>query len=292
MTSASHDTFVSWKDYEEQVFQECQRVFYSKEVEIIKNTHIVGRYSGVKRQIDVLIKQLKDGVAVSSILIECKHYRHKIDVKIVDAFVGCMIDVGAEKGVIVSEMGFTKAAISRAHNGKEDIEVDIMSLGDLQQFQAQGAIPYSGENALAIGAPFGWIIDGKQRGFAPAVFYRRGIPFDEVTEKEKEWMYLQFWNKDSDEDTLQNLIEAQNQSLVEMDACADIRISKIDGLVVREAYLPSYPTPEVTVFREFDRFIAFLVLFCPRYYVQRNMKKAIGILMDAIPIRVNHRQTI
>lgn len=292
MTSASHDTFVSWKDYEEQVFQECLRVFYFKEVEIIKNSHIVGQYSGVKRQIDVLIRQLKDGNVVSTILIECKQYRQKINVKIVDSFIGCMIDVGADKGVIVSEEGFTKAAINRAHNGKEDIEVDIMSLGDLQQFQAQGAIPYSGENALAIASPFGWIIDGKWRGFAPAVFYRRGISFDEVAEKEKEWMYLQFWNKDSDEDTLPSLIEAQNQSLVEIDACADIRISEIDGLIVREAYLPSYPTPEVTVFREFDRFIAFLVLFCPEYYVKRDIKKAIGILMDAIPIRLNPRQTI
>lgn len=292
MTSSSHNTSVSWKDYEEQVFQECQRVFYSKEVEIIKNAHIVGQYSGVKRQIDVLIKQLEDGIVVSSILVECKHYRQKIDVKIVDAFVGCMIDVGAEKGVIVSEMGFTKAAISRAHNGKEDIEVDIMSLGDFQQFQSQVAIPYSGENALAITSPFGWIIDGKQRGFAPALFYRRGIPFEEATGIEKEWMYLQFRNKDSEEDTLSNLIEAQNESLVDKDADADIRITEVGGLTVREAYLPSYPTPEVTVFREFDRFIAFLVLFCPECYVQRDMKKAVDILNAAIPIRVKYKQTI
>jgi len=285
----SHNS-VSWKDYEEQVFRECRRVFYFKEVEIIKNAHIVGRYSGVKRQIDVLIKQLEDGIVVSSILIECKHYRQKIDVKIVDAFVGCMIDVGAEKGVIVSERGFTKAAISRAHNGKEDIEVDIMSLGDLQELQSQVAIPYSGENGLAIVSPFGWIIDGKHRGFAPAVLYRRGIPFEEATEIEMEWRYLQFWSKD--QITLSNLIETQNECLVNIDADADIRITEVDGLTVREAYLPSYPTPEITIFREFDSFIVFLVLLCPECYVQRDTKKAVDILKAAIPLIVQHHQNI
>lgn len=276
----------SWKDYEEAVFQECERVFNFAGVEIIKNTHIVGRYSGVKRQIDVLIKQVVEGRVCSSILVECKHYQQKVNVKIVDSFVGCMLDIGAEKGVIVSEKGFTKAAISRAHNGKDDIEIDIVSLGELQQFQAQAGLPYCGNNALAIAAPFGWIIDGKRRGFAPAVFYRRGIPFEVATEEEREWMYLQFWDKTSEVVSLAELIETQSNSLKEVDEYADIRIAELDGVTVREAYLSLYSTPEVTVFREFDSFIAFLVLYCPKCYIARDTKKAVDILKAAIPLRV------
>lgn len=286
MTAIDSTMPSTWQDYEEAVFQECERVYHFQNAELVKDAHIEGRYSRVKRQIDVLVRLYEGGKVFSTILVECKHYKQKINVKIVDSFIGCLEDVGADKGIIVSEKGFTKAAINRAHNGKDDIEVVILSLGELQQFQSLGAFPFSGDNALAIAPPFGWIMDGTQRGFAPVVFYRRGIPFEEVTEKEKEWMYLQFWSKNSCVNSVKSLIEVQNESLMDADEQADIRVFEQDGLTVREARLPSYPTTETTVFREFDRFIAFLVLYCPEHFIQKDTKKAIGMLKDAIPIRV------
>lgn len=287
MNQSEHDKgFVTWKDYEDAVYEECQRIYHSRDVEIIKNTHIVGRYSGVKRQIDVLIKLQKDDVVTSTIIVECKHYGKKINVKIVDSFIGCLEDVSAEKGILVSEKGFTKAAINRAHKGKNDIEVDILNLGELRQFQSQDAIPYAGDSALLLSAPFGWIIDGTRRGFTPAVLYLRGIPFEEATEKEKEWLYVQFWRKESEADTLENLIEAQNESLREQDERAEISVSDLDGLVVRKAFLPSYPTPEITVFREFEWFISFVVLYCPECYVVRDTQKVVEMLKRAKPIHV------
>lgn len=277
---------LSWKDYEEAVFEEFQRVYHSLDAEIIKNTYIIGKYSGVKRQIDVLIKLRKDGVVTSTIIIECKHYCTKINVKVVDSFIGCLTDVGADKGVIVSEKGFTKAAISRADKGKDDIEVDILCLEELQQFQSQAALPYAGNSALALSAPFGWVIDGTIRGFEPAVLHRRGISFEEATKKEKEWMYIQFWDKQTEIDTLDKLIEAQNESLRVRDGRAIINVAIVDGLKVRQATLPSYPTPEITVFREFDWFIVFVVAYCPECYIDRDIKKVIAMLIDAIPIHV------
>ena len=276
----------SWQGYEEAVFQECERVYHFRNCEILKNAHLVGRYSGAKRQIDVLVRFIEGESVISTMLVECKHYAQKINVKIVDSFIGCLEDVGADKGVIVSEKGFTKAAINRAYKGKEDIEVDILSLGELQQFQFEGAFPYCGKHGLAIAAPFGWVIDGKRRGFAPAIFYRRGLPFEVVAEKEKEWMYLQFWEKEPDVDTVNSLIEVQNGTLRDYYESADIHVHEQDGLMVREARLSSCPTMEITVFREFDRFIAFLVLFCPDCYISKDTKKAIGILKEAIPINI------
>lgn len=277
----------TWNDYEEEVFQECKRVYGPQGAEVIKNVYLEGRYSGVKRQIDVVIRQHKDGEAVSVCLVECKHYTHKINVKIVDSFIGCLEDVGADKGILVSEKGFSKAAINRAHKGKDNIEVDILSLGDLQQFQGYGAITYSGENALFIAPPFGWIIDGKHRIDALALFYRRGLSFDEATRKEREWMYLQFFTKDTENNTLESVVEFQNRQLKEKDGHAIIRMSELEGLTVREAYLPSYPTPEITVFREFERFVAFLVLFCSECYIQRNTYKAVLMLNKAMPMKMN-----
>ena len=215
-------------------------------------------------------------------VVECKHYAKKINVKIVDSFIGCLEDVGANKGIIVSEKGFTKAAINRAHKGKDNIEVDILNLGELHQFQGYGAITYSGENALMIAPPFGWIIDGKHRIDALAVFYRRGISFNKAVGIEKEWMYLQIWAKETEDDTLENIIGFQNNELRENDKNAEIRQFDLDGLTIKEAYLSSYSTPEITVFREFDRFIAFIVLFCPDYYILRDTKKAVSMLNKAI----------
>ena len=278
---------ISWKDFEEEVFLECERVFKSQGTEVLKNEYIVGRYSGVKRQIDVIVRQHDDDENVNICVIECKHYAKKINVKIIDSFIGCLEDVGANKGILVSEKGFTKAAINRAHKGKDNIEVDILNLGELQQFQGYGAITYSGENAIIIAPPFGWIIDGKHRMDALAVFYRRGVSFQEAVRIEKEWMYLQIWAKETEDDTLENIIEFQNIQLREKDRCAEIRQFELDGLTVREAYLSSYPTPEITVFREFDRFIAFIVLFCSDYYIQRDTKKAVSMLNKAIPMIMN-----
>lgn len=277
---------MTWREYEEAVFEECERVFHYKEAEILKNAHIVGHISGSKRQIDVLVRLLKEGKTYCTIVVECKHYTQKIDIKTVDSFVGFLKDVGAQRGILVSDKGFTRGAINRAYNGEDNIVVDIMSLGELQQFQAYGAIVYSGKNALTIAPPFGWVIDGQRRGFAPAVFYRRGISFKEATEKEKEWMYIKFWSKESENDTLDNLINIHNESLMAMDNQTEIVLSEIDGLKVRKAFVPSYPVPEVTVFREFDSFIAYVVLYCPVPYIDRDVRKIIDVFLDSIPMCV------
>lgn len=290
MNSSEHNKdIITWKDYEEAVYEECQRVYHLRKAEIIKNTHIVGKESGVKRQIDVLIKLLNDDVVISTLIVECKHYGTKINVKIVDSFIGFLEDVGADKGIIVSEKGFSKAAIDRAHKGKDDIEVDILSLGEFQQFQSQGAFPYAGDSMLALSAPFGWIIDGTRRGFTPAVLYRRGFSFEEAAGKDKEWMYVQFWSKKSEIDTLENLIGFQNEYLKNHDEKAEINVFEKDGLTVLQAFLPTYPTPVITVFREFDWFIAFVVLYCPDCYIDRDTKKAVEMLNEAIPIHVEQK---
>ena len=277
---------MTWREYEDAVFEECERVFHFKEAEITKNTQIVGHISGSKRQIDVLVRLLKEGKPYCAIVVECKHYAQKINIKTVDSFVGFLKDVGAQRGILISDKGFTRGAINRAYNGEDNLVVDIMSLGELQQFQAYGAIVYSGKNALTIAPPFGWVIDGQRREFAQAVFYRRGISFKEATEKEKEWMYIKYWSKESENDTLDNLINIHNESLMAMDNQTEIVLSEIDGLKVRKAFVPSYPVPEVTVFREFDSFIAYVVLYCPVQYIDRDVRKIIDVFLDSIPICV------
>lgn len=279
-----------WKDYEEAVFREFKRVLHFKNVVIKKNIYVVGKDSGVKRQIDVCLEYMKDGQLDLTTVVECKYYSTKVNVKVVDSFIGFLEDIGADNGIIVTEKGFSKAAIERAHKGKNDIEVDILNMGELSQFQREAAFPYSGDYCLALSTPFGWIIDGMMRGFAPAIMYRRGISFEEATGKEKEWLYLQFWPKESEVATLDSLIEAQNKSLKDKDDRAEIQMTEVNGLPVRIAVLPSYPTPEVTVYREFDSFISFVVLFCPELFVDRDTKKVASMLKEAIPIHLKQER--
>ena len=115
------------------------------------------------------------------------------------------------------------------------------------------------------------------------------MDFEYATKVEKEWMYLQFWSKSSDMDTIENLVKMQNESLCDRDPAALIQLSTIDGILVRKAILPSYPTPEITIMREFEEFIAFVVLFCPDCFVDRDTRKVVSMLQEAIPMRVSFR---
>ncbi|WP_292415156.1 MULTISPECIES: restriction endonuclease [unclassified Methylophaga] len=98
------------KSFEEAVYEIVK--LFSGDAEVFKNTFITGA-SGTKRQIDVEVKSYLLGAPVNMI-IECKDHKTKIGVKIVDEMVGKVDDVGANIGVIVSNSGFSKNAISRA----------------------------------------------------------------------------------------------------------------------------------------------------------------------------------
>lgn len=65
------------------------------------------------RQIDVLITSEIAGIKIKTI-IECKDYKGKVSVGVVDALHSVMQDVNANKGVLVSSNGFSSTAISKA----------------------------------------------------------------------------------------------------------------------------------------------------------------------------------
>ena len=67
MATIDSTTPYTWQDYEEAVFQECERVYHFHNAEIVKNAHIEGRYSGVNRQIDVLVRLCEGGKVISTI---------------------------------------------------------------------------------------------------------------------------------------------------------------------------------------------------------------------------------
>lgn len=65
------------------------------------------------RQIDVLISAKVAGMNIKTI-VECKDYKSKISVGTVDALHSVMLDVNANKAVLVSTNGFSSTAIKKA----------------------------------------------------------------------------------------------------------------------------------------------------------------------------------
>lgn len=109
--------------YEETVF----RIYNSLEpyADVRINDKIVGRDTGVERQIDVSIRaKIADHEIL--IIIQVKDHKTPADIKIVGEFSSVIKDVGAQKGIIVCKSGFTKTAITQARN----LKIDLLSAHD------------------------------------------------------------------------------------------------------------------------------------------------------------------
>jgi hypothetical protein len=101
-----------WKTFERVVY-ELQRSFSPHEATVTPNDHISGHDSGTDRQVDVSIRMRVANYDIL-IVIDCKDCKVPVDLKDVDAFDGLLRDVRANKGVLISSSGFTRAAVESA----------------------------------------------------------------------------------------------------------------------------------------------------------------------------------
>lgn len=277
---------MNWKEYEDEVFEELRRRYPA--LPITRNAKVPGRTSKTLRQIDVLIEaQVLDSPI--RIIVDAKKRVKPIDVNDVESFIAMMADVEAHRGILVSTAGYSKTAVSRAHNEvNQDIELDVFSLDELKHLQGELAIPFSGDYGVVLSAPFGWVIDAKGRKGLVACLYQRGYDLN-APGHAKEWMYLNFWKKETPEQDLDYLLQVQAKTL------HDAKLTYLPGVVrldantlIRLAEVPGYPTPEYTGFVEFDGFIFFAVLFTTFEMSKRNLRKLHEILRTIHPVRVNH----
>ena len=102
---------ISWKEFE-AIVTRLQRTF-NKAAIVTRDEKIIGKTSGRSRQIDIAIRATI-GTENVLIVVECKKWNRKADVKAVEAFAGLKKDVGAQMGIMVSTAGFSKAAYPTA----------------------------------------------------------------------------------------------------------------------------------------------------------------------------------
>jgi Restriction endonuclease len=86
---------------------------------------IVGRNSGVSRQIDVSIRTDVAGHPIL-VIVQAKHLKRRADINIVGEFKAVVDDVGAAKGVLICSGGFSKNAIQLANS----LSIDLCTAHD------------------------------------------------------------------------------------------------------------------------------------------------------------------
>jgi hypothetical protein len=284
-----------WKQYEKEIADQFQEYYPS--ARITPNAKIIGKFSKIERQIDLLIEEQASDFSFR-IVVDAKYRGRKIDVGDVEAFLGFTRDVEAHTGVMVALEGYTPAAVNRAHHDDLDLILDVLNLGDLKTHQGFAAIPYAGEHGVVIGAPFGWIIDATKRTGALAWLYQRGLSLDEAL-KEHEFMYINFWNKEDEKaPSLDGLLKYQESYMRE--GSPDAEINYLEGVqrqkvgartLIRRMKCRRYLVPEYTGFVDFEKFVFFCVLFSPEQLQRKNLRKLRFILREAFPMAVKHSET-
>lgn len=279
---------MNWKDYEKEIYKHFVRIYPNAQISY--NVKIVGKYSKTNRQIDILIEEYIAGNKIK-IIVDGKFFKKKINVKIVEMFISMLKDCSVSKGILITQEGFTQAAINRAYYGEDDIELDVLNFKDLKMFQAFEAIPYSGTSGVALPAPFGWIIDGTRRTGMLATLYQRGFKLEDAA-KNKEWMYVNIKDKDEQIKNIDDLLEYQNNNETNPNAKTSMlpTIKRNDAQVkIRIIEDETYPTKEYTGFVEFEKFIFFAVLFTPEELKNKNIKKLESVLQQVKPIFIKHQ---
>lgn len=290
----SYTSVVDWQGYEQEIADEFRTNYPS--AEITPNAKLLGKFSKVERQIDLLIEERASDFAFR-IVIDAKYRGRKIDVGDVEAFIGLTRDVEAHTGMMVALEGYTPAAVNRAHNDDLDIILDVLNLEELKAFQGPTAIPYSGEYGVWIASPFGWIVDATRRPNMLAAIYQRGRTFEEAVRYD-EWMYVNFWKKKGDlVNSLESLLTYQSGYMLSESTGSEIQIIE-EGknhrtsarTIIRRYRKTGYPAPEYTGFIDFDDFVFMCVLFTPEALERKNLRKLRFILRDAFPMSVTHDQ--
>lgn len=100
-----------WLAYEMQVAALVQAL--DANASITHNELRIGELSGVARQVDALAVGSIAGQTLH-VVFEAKCYGRRISIGTVDEFIGKLLDLGAERGILYAAGGFTEGAVRRA----------------------------------------------------------------------------------------------------------------------------------------------------------------------------------
>jgi hypothetical protein len=110
--------------------------------EVIHDHRVVGRRSGIERQVDIWLSAVLGGKHIVTVAVECKCFETApVQIKDVDAFYGFLDDVAANKGVLISNSGFTDGAKKRA--GGSNLELETLTLEEAEEYDWADLLEHS-----------------------------------------------------------------------------------------------------------------------------------------------------
>ncbi len=281
---------MNWKEYEIYITRHFQKLFPNASIK--HNVKRFGIISKIERQIDILVEDTVAGFTIS-IIIDCKYFSKKVDVKDVESFLSFLLDLKASKGIMITNVGYSKAAYNRATYDTQDVELRIINFEDLDLFQGFLAIPYSGGHCAVVSAPNGWVIDNNPKGPYLASIYPAGLTQEEAFHTDG-FMYLLFSHKDKKLPDLQSLLKLQEEGInrkyrkplyeyiptITRDDCNTI-------LRILEAEeIPN--TVDCTLFLDFPEVILFITLLSPKNKLSDYLKKLEWVGIKLIKGQVIH----
>ena len=123
---------MNWRDYEAEILSYLQNQFPNDDLR--PDQRLLGRYSKAHRQIDILMANHIARYPVRGV-VDCKCFAMKVDVKVVDQFVGFMADVEAHIGILITNKGYTPAAQERAKSDPQSIYLEIIPFEKLSKWK-------------------------------------------------------------------------------------------------------------------------------------------------------------
>ena len=297
-----------WKKYEREIHAEFHLLF--PDAQVLWNQKLEGR-SGKMRQIDVLIRDRVAGRTID-IVVDGKCFNRKVGVGVVESFAGLVRDVRADRGILVTNVGYTSGALERAQSEERGIELDILTTDPINSwmFQSKWAYSYVDSHGVLLTAPFGWVVDGKRRhggmpGAPLAYLYQRGISLDlgtsDAHRPEPDQMYVNIWPKsDGKIRTMKQLLDKQEALFERYPSEIKVEMSYVpmtffrkDGadMRLRKARIdrPGFPIVlEYGGFVDFPDFIFFAILLTAEETALVNCGKLEYVMERIIPLHMEH----
>lgn len=265
-----HSEKLSWQQYETYIFNRLRANFPHADIQ--KNVRLVGKRSATRRQIDILVRDRVAGLEIT-IAFDCKHFNKKINVRHVETFLSTLEDIGVSKGVIITNHGYSRAAVNRAAQGGRDVEVRVVEFQYLSHYHSLGsAIAWSGTFGVRITPPADWVIDNEtvaEPNRTLFAMYPLGYTRESAI-RHGALIYGNVVHKDDSLQTLEAIVELHNRNIKAnaLEHGSSAKIEYLDTIarkdmrvLLRRAEIYSgYQGPEYTLYIERSEAVLVLVL--------------------------------
>jgi hypothetical protein len=127
-----------WKLYELGI-ADVLRYKYAGLAQVETNVRLAGRYTRRRRrQVDVVVRRGGDDSDIL-VVVDCKLWRRKVDVRAVEGFLGFVRDIGAEVGILATEAGCTEDATHRIEE-MPAMMIRVMTRAELLRWSPRGTV--------------------------------------------------------------------------------------------------------------------------------------------------------